>query len=108
MEWLLLGALVLATAAFVTGGLFAPGDAVPEGPATALAALEARHQLLAELEEIDHEAAAGRLSAAERRERRRALAPALLAATEELRIAGWLPLREAAPASDGGACGPCV
>ncbi len=93
MEWLLLAAIVLATAAFVARGLRAPGEEPAEPPGSAREALEERRLLLAE---IDAEAAAGRLSAEERRERRRALAPRLLAATEELRASGWLPESEAA------------
>jgi hypothetical protein len=94
MEWLLLAAIVLVTAAFVSHGLRAPGEELPEPPGTARDALEERHRLLAELAEIDAGTAAGSLSAEERRERRRALAPRLRAATEELRASGWLPHSE--------------
>ncbi len=109
MEWLLLAAIVLVTAAFVAHGLRAPGEELPEPPGTAREALEERRRLLAELAEIDAGTAAGSLSAEERRERRRALAPRLRAATEELRASGWLPqsetraLPETASARDGGA-----
>jgi hypothetical protein len=105
MEWLLLAAIVLVTAAFVAHGLRAPGEELPEPPGTARDALEERRRLLAELAEIDAGTTAGNLSAEERRERRRALAPRLRAATEELRASGWLPQSEARalPAAAAGA-----
>jgi hypothetical protein len=102
VEWVLLAAIVLVTAAFVAHAARSPGAELAE-PETASEAIEARHLLLAELEEVDAELAAGRLTAEERRERRRALAPRLRAVTEELREGGWLVRSEAGPAVDAAA-----
>jgi len=97
MEWVLFAAIVLVTAAFVAHGARSPRDELAE-PETASEAIEERHLLLAELDEVDAELAAGRLTAEERRERRRALGPRLRAVTEELREGGWLPQGDAGPA----------
>ena len=50
--------------------------------------IEERARLLAELRELDDDAASGRISAAERLSGRRALAPRLRAVTEALRATG--------------------
>lgn len=88
MEWVVLVALALAAAALVAlpGGGPRPAsieDAMPEDEAVGLAA--ERQRLLAELRELDDDAQVGRISAGDRMEGRRALAPRLRAATEALR-----------------------
>ena len=53
--------------------------------------VEEHRTLLAELRELDDDAASGRISPDERRDGRRALAPRLRAVTEALRDAGLDP-----------------
>lgn len=102
MEWLLL-LLFAVVAAAVIGLPWAPwSDAGAEPDEASVAARsEERRRLLAELRDLDDDAAAGRISPQDRREGRRALAPHLRAVTEAQRAAG----DEAGPddrATDGG------
>lgn len=85
MEWLLLAAVVLVAALLIAPPLW-PADGPPGDGGAELAAARAR--LLAELRELDDDAAAGRISAQDRREGRQALAPRLRAVTEQLREEG--------------------
>ena len=90
MELVVLAALVLAAA-----GLIAlPGQRretfpAPVDPADALA--EERDVLLAELRDLDDDAASGRIAAEDRQAGRRAVAPRLRELTEALRAAGVAP-----------------
>ncbi|MCY3655373.1 MAG: hypothetical protein OXG95_02030 [Chloroflexi bacterium] len=90
MEWLVL-ALFASLAAAVVGAplLRERGAALDGGDGSEL--VEERCTLLAELRELDDDAASGRISADERRDGRRALAPRLRAVTEALRDAGLDP-----------------
>jgi hypothetical protein len=100
MEWVVL-ALFAALAAVFAG--FSPRGAAP--PATVSDELyERRERLLRELRDLDADALEGRISAADRLEGRRALAPELRAVTEALRERGE-PLSPAASSSSsrGGA-----
>ena len=97
MEWLVLALLAALAAAPIAAPLRRGGGGAtaPDG-ATGLEALAAeRRTLLAELRELDDDAAAGRISAADRLAGRRALAPRLRAAVEALRAAGAGPRGEA-------------
>ncbi len=85
MEWLLLVTLVLVAALIVALPLWTADGLAADGAAD-LAAERAR--LLAELHELDDDAAAGRISTDDRLEGRRALAPRLRAVTEQLREQG--------------------
>ena len=88
MEWLVL-VLFAALAALL---IRAPLRRAPAGPPAEAPALEAlreeRARLLAELRELDDDAASGRISAAERLSGRRALGPRLRELTEALRAEG--------------------
>ena len=97
MEWLLLAALVVAAAAFVVLPGLVRGRVADLPPTRAdqereLLA-EERRVLLAELRDLDEDAAAGRISAEDRLAGRRALAPRLRALTEAMQSAGALPDR---------------
>jgi hypothetical protein len=100
MEWMLLLLFTLVAAA-VIGLPWAPWSDADAEPAEASVATrsEERRRLLAELRDLNDDAAAGRISAQDRREGRRALAPRLRAVTEALRAAA----AEAGPdqATDG-------
>ena len=88
MEWAVVVALALAAAALIA----LPGRRASEDFPTAVdpadAILEERRALLAELRDLDEDAAAGRISPADRQAGRRALAPRLRALSEALRATG--------------------
>lgn len=85
MEWLVLA--LFAGAAALAIGL--PWTRTLEAAAGRLEALrERRAFLVSELVELDHDLAEGRISAADRIEGRRALAPELRAVTDALRSHG--------------------
>ncbi len=86
MEWLVLAA-VAVTAALLVG---LPWTRPVRTPDDATALLERRGMLLADLQELDLDLAEGRISADDRLEGRRALAPELRAVTEQLRAQGQL------------------
>ncbi len=87
MEWgILILFAILAAALVATGPL--EFNAVGADPG---ALHEARERLLRELRDLDEDAAAGRISAAERQEGRLAIAPQLRLVTEQLRSAGETP-----------------
>ena len=88
MEWLVL-LLFAALAALLIGLPLRRAPVLPGAEAPSLEALrEERARLLAELRELDDDAASGRISAAERRSGRRALGPRLRALTATLRAEG--------------------
>ena len=88
MEWLVL-VLFAALAALLIGLPLRRATAAAIAEAPALGALrEERARLLADLRELDDDAASGRISAAERLSGRRALAPRLRELTEALRAEG--------------------
>ena len=96
MEWLVLALLAALAAAPIATPLRRGGGApAPDGAAGLEALAAERRTLLAELRELDDDAAAGRISAADRLAGRRALAPRLRAAVEALRAAGAGPRGEA-------------
>lgn len=87
MEWALLALFALVAAALIglpRASLLDAGDGAPD----ARALWEEHRQLMAELRDLDDDASAGRISAADRRDGRRALAPRLRAVSEALREAG--------------------
>jgi len=88
MEWLVL--LLFAALAALLIGL--PSRRASAGPAPEAPSVEAlreeRARLLAELRELDDDAASGRISGAERLSGRRALGPRLRELTETLRAEG--------------------
>lgn len=84
MEWLVL-AVVAAIAALLVG---LPWTRPVESPTASAALEERRAMLLADLQELDLDLAEGRISAEDRIEGRRALAPELRAVTEQLRARG--------------------
>ena len=88
MEWVLLVAFALAAASMVALPLRTSAE--PSANDNGSSAAE-RTRLLAELRELDDDMAAGRISADDRQAGRRAIAPQLRAATEQLREAGDLP-----------------
>ena len=87
MEWLVLVLFAGLAAAVIGGPLLRGREAAPDGGDEA-PLVEERRTLLAELRELDDDAASGRISPDERRDGRRALAPRLRAVTEALRDAG--------------------
>ena len=88
MEWLVL-LLFAALAALLIGLPLRRTPALPAAEAPSLEALrEERARLLAELRELDDDAASGRISRGERLSGRRALAPRLRELTETLRAEG--------------------
>ena len=92
MEWAVLALFVLAAAALI--GL--PLRAAVSSTLLDLsveALREERERLLAELRELDADAASGRASAEDREAGRRALAPRLRAVTSALRDAEGAPRR---------------
>jgi hypothetical protein len=92
MEWLVLAAFVLAAAALI--GLPLRGAGGPTQLDMSVEALrEERERLLAELRELDADAASGRASAQDRAAGRRALAPRLRVVTDALRDADGAPQR---------------
>lgn len=90
MEWVVLVAFAAAAAAAIGVPLLRAREAVA-GSADGAELLEERRTLLAELRELDDDAASGRISAEERRASRRSFAPRLRAVTEALRDAGLDP-----------------
>lgn len=85
MEWLVL-ASIAGVAALLVG---LPWTRPVEAPTAASRELEERRaMLLADLSELDRDLAEGRISAEDRLEGRRALAPELRAVTEQLRAYG--------------------
>ena len=96
MEWALLALFALVAAALIglpRAFLHDAGD----GAHDARALWEEHRQLMAELRDLDDDASAGRISAADRRDGRRALAPRLRAVSEALREAGERVSEGAAP-----------
>ena len=90
MEWLVLALFAALAAAVIGLPLLRGREAALEGVDGAELA-EERRTLVAELRELDDDTASGRISADERRDGRRALAPRLRAVTEALRDAGLDP-----------------
>ncbi len=88
MEWAVLLAFVLLTAAYVALPRRRDGEA-PEAPAEELHRLH--RELLDELRNLDEDAAQGRISAQDRQAGRRAVGPRLRAAAEALRERGERP-----------------
>lgn len=95
MEWVVLVLLAIAATALVALPSGNTEAAAP--PDEALALVLERDRLRAELREVDEDASMGRISAVDRSEGRRALAPRLRAATEALRA---LVGRDAGASSD--------
>lgn len=85
MEWVVLAVLAGGAALLIA----LPHHHSPIATAEELHA--ERAQLLAELRELDDDIEAGRISAGDRQDGRRALAPRLRAVTEALREAGEEP-----------------
>ncbi len=96
MEWVLLLLFALLAAGLVGLPRWSRAGAV-DAALEIDEAWEQQRLLLAELRELDEDAAAGRISAADRREGRRALAPRLRASSEALRRLG----ERARPAAGG-------
>jgi cytochrome c-type biogenesis protein CcmH/NrfG len=90
MEWVVLVAFAAVAAAAIGLPLLRARDAAPVSVDGA-ELLEERRTLLAELRELDDDAASGRISVEERRDARRAFAPRLRAVAEALRDAGLDP-----------------
>jgi len=93
MEWVVLVVLALIAAALIAlprrgAHDAAADDAAADAELESSALIDERRLLLAELRELDEDAAAGRISAEDRQAGRRALAPRLRAVTELLRGAG--------------------
>ncbi len=102
MEWALLLLFALLAAGLVGLPRWSPASTLD----AALDIDEARERqrlLLAELRDLDEDAAAGRISAADRREGRRALAPRLRATGEALRRLGEGPRERTDAAAAHGA-----
>ncbi len=87
MEWALLALFVLVAAILIGLPRVSLLDA-GEGQLDTRALREEHRQLMAELRDLDDDASAVRISAADRRDGRRALAPRLRAVSEALREAG--------------------
>lgn len=85
MEWLVLLIVAAGAAAYIALPAPGPGE-LPEEAGEALRV--ERRALLAMLREFDDDAATGRISAEDRLEGRRALAPRLRAVTEALSALG--------------------
>ncbi|MDE2696181.1 MAG: hypothetical protein OXH97_06640 [Chloroflexota bacterium] len=90
MEWLVLLLFAGVAATVIGAPMLRERAAAPDG-GDGSDLVEERRTLLAELRELDDDAASGRISADERRDGRRALAPRLRAVTETLRDAGLDP-----------------
>ncbi len=88
MEWAVLLAVVLLTAAYVAVPRRRDGEA-PDTPIDELRRLH--RELRDELRELDTDAAEGRISAQDRRAGRSAIGPRLRAVTEALRERGETP-----------------
>ncbi len=88
MEWVVLVVLALIAAALIALPRRGAHDAAADAELESSALIDERRLLLAELRELDEDAAAGRISAEDRQAGRRALAPRLRAVTELLRGAG--------------------
>lgn len=85
MEWIIFAALTVCACALVA---WLPLAAPPSPESDARAALERDHAaLLAELAELDDDAATGRITADDRQAGRRAIAPRLRAVAASLRDA---------------------
>ncbi|MCC6237607.1 MAG: hypothetical protein IT299_08540 [Dehalococcoidia bacterium] len=78
-------AVVAGVAALLVGW---PWTRPVDAPTASMALAERREMLLADLAELDLDLAEGRISAADRLEGRRALAPELRALSEQLRALG--------------------
>lgn len=87
MEWALLALFALIAAVLIGLPRVSLLDG-RDGATDARALREEHRQLMAELRDLDDDASAGRISAADRRDGRRALAPQLRAVSEALREAG--------------------
>ena len=87
MEWLVLLLFAAVAAALIGLPLWRGQLAAARAPSPG-ALREERRRLLADLRELDDDAASGRVSAGERLAGRSALAPRLRAVTEALRDAG--------------------
>jgi hypothetical protein len=96
MEFVVLAAFAALAALFVG----VPRRAEAPGVEADDELRERRTRLLRELRDLDDDANEGRISAGDRAEGRRALAPELRAVTEELRARGDEPRRVAAPRGD--------
>ena len=94
MEWLVLVLCAGLAAALIGAPLLRERAAGLDG-GDGSELVEERRTLLAELRELDDDAASGRISAGERRDGRRALAPRLRAVTQALRDAGLDPRGDA-------------
>ena len=90
MEWLVL-VVCAAIVAAIIGAPWRRAGVAPFEDVVAAGLAEEHRVLLAELRELDDDTASGRISADERREGRRALAPRLRAVTGALRDAGLDP-----------------
>lgn len=93
MEWAVLVACAVVAAMLVVRPWRASGvppdiDRVEAERASLAALADERRLLLAELSELDDDAAAGRIAPEDRQAGRRALAPRLRAVTEALRAQG--------------------
>jgi hypothetical protein len=88
MEWLVLVVLVLLAALLIALPRRTGSDAGADAEREQAALIEERRLLLAELRELDEDAAAGRISGEDRLAGRRALAPRLRAVTEILQASG--------------------
>jgi len=88
MEWLVLVVLVLLAAVLIGLPRYASTDRAARFEQEQAALMEERRLLLAELRELDEDAAAGRISNEDRLAGRRAVAPRLRAVTEILHAAG--------------------
>jgi hypothetical protein len=102
MEWAVLVTCALVAAALVArpwprsgrgrgAGTLPEADLAAAEHASLAALVDERRLLLAELSELDEDAAAGRIAADDRQAGRRALAPRLRAVSEALRAAGVGP-----------------
>lgn len=86
MEWLVLLLVAAAAAAFIAWPR--AEDAPPSTPPLAEELRAERAALLAQLRDIEDDTLAGRITAADRADARRALGPRLRAVTEALRDLG--------------------
>ena len=100
MEWLVLLAFV-AVAAVLIGFPWRGGTTPARDEAELDGLWQERTRLIDELRDLDNDAATGRLSAADRRAGRRAVAPQLREVTEALRSRGIdLPAAPSGPAAE--------
>jgi hypothetical protein len=89
MEWLVLVLLALLAAVLIALPRHAANNDAGDAELDQAALVEERRLLLAELRELDEDAAAGRISGEDRLAGRRALAPRLREVTELLQRAGF-------------------